>query len=262
VLAAVVEAVASAGTPRRWLFVRRRGGAAGGAAAGALLEGQWQPFSVCVGGPVRPAAKVGAAAKSAAKAGADKGATKAAGKRKRAGEGAVADEVVVVDEDEGSGEGSEEEAGEGAEDEGGSAGAGADAGAVAASPLPIDPLLAALDTALRARGAHGAPAAVCCGRVRHVFSHVVHEVDVQRWEVAGVEAAGAADAALGALAGAGGEAVWASLGELKALGLSAWALRILSAALERGRARGPGAADDGPGADEARAWLHDRCRTF
>jgi len=73
---------------------------------------------------------------------------------------------------------------------------------------------------------------------------VTHEVRVSRWELAGAPPRAAAVAAR---LGAGAECAWARPRALAALGLSAWALKLLVA----GASARAAAGDD---AEDAAAW--------
>ena len=176
---------------KRWLMIKREGGAAGGSATG-LLAGQWQPFSFCNG------ASVVAPPRATSK------------KRKRNNEdddGGVTAAVADVEEEE-----IEEEA---------ATSSSSSNNHITLSISDIRALSPQLDKAL---GLFESNQVSLSGptRTKHIFSHVIHDISVYTAKVDSSVDKSLLVKQLGV-----SDHRWATATEMQLLGLSSWALRIL-----------------------------------
>jgi hypothetical protein len=115
-------------------------------------------------------------------------------------------------------------------------------------------------------GAQG-QAMAACGPFTHVFSHVIHEVAVHRWDVPlptplpipGTGTEGASGSA--PVSTPGSEVRWCTIGEVEGLGLTTWTVKALHVALQQeyqawksAAAGGAGSAGSGSNPATASAW--------
>lgn len=221
--------------------------------AGALLKGQWQPLLL------RTEALLDSAlVKPTAAAPADKGGKAVKRPRKAAGKGAAADE--------GDGSGADTD-----DDGDGDVVAAVAPRLDAASPRVVSTVASALEAAgltpARTSAAAAAPASAAlpagvslqhCGTVTHVFSHVIHRLQVLRVDLDLnlnlIEHSGGADGGAASMPSSPADssaklsstdgARWVAVSELPAVGVTTWAAKILYAALlgTAGSGTGGGAA--------------------